>query len=115
MLFRSNGAIAQINTMVQGGKNSKKKIDPAVACPRFRNLVAVESQLLAWVNKNKEWCSIPDQVVDNMKQGFARTPVVANQACNAAAMVAKMKSQAAQQSQARAPAQPSIKLPSGPL
>lgn len=109
---RRNAAIAQINAMVKGGK---KKLDPSAACPRFRHLVAVETEMKNWVIKNKDWCSIPDQMIEGMKQGFARTPVVANQACNAAAMVAKMKSQAAQQSQARAPAQPSIKLPSGPL
>lgn len=111
---RRNSAVAQINQIAGKGK----KIDPVAACPRFRNLAAVEGQMKAWMLKNKDWCSIPDDVIDSMKAGFARTPVIVGQACNAAAQVGRMKAQARQQQQqARtgAPQQPGIKLPSGPL
>lgn len=114
---RRNAAIAQINSMVQGGKG--KKLDPAAACPRFRNLVAAENEMRNWMIKNKDWCSIPDQVMDDMKKGFSRTPTIAGQACNAAAQVARMRQQQRQQQSQQAgaatAAAPAVKLPSGPL
>ncbi len=114
---RREAAIGQINNLMRGSKN--KKLDPAAACPRFRNLVSVENSMKAWMIKNKDWCSIPDQTIDSMKQSFSKTPVIAGQACNAAAQVAKMRKLQAQQgrqAQAGGPAaQPTVKLPSGPL
>ena len=107
-----NGAVENINQLMKGGKG--KKLDPIAACPRFRNLVAVESQMKAWMLKNKDWCSIPDQIIESMKTGFSRTPVIANQACTAAAQVGKMKKMQGQQ-RAAAPAAPAVKLPAGPL
>jgi hypothetical protein len=109
---RRNSAISQINAMVKGGK---KKLDPVAACPKFRNLAAVENEMKNWMLKNKDWCSIPDEVVDNMKAGFARTPQIANQACNAAAQMRKMQQQGGQQARGGAGPAPAVKLPSGPL
>ena len=115
---RRNGAIQQINSLVNGSKN--KKLDPAAACPKFRNLASVENAMKAWMLKNKDWCSIPDQTIEDMKKGFARTPVIAGQACNAAAQMSKMRQMQAQQQRQQqagggggAPA--GVKLPTGPL
>ena len=110
---KRNGAIQSINALVKGGK---KKLDPMAACPKFRNLAAVENEMKTWMVKNKDWCSIPEDVIENMKQGFARTPQIAAQACNAAAQVRKMQQQGGRQAQGGggAPA-PAVKLPSGPL
>lgn len=109
---RRNAAVAQINVLVNGGKS--KKIDPNAACPKFRNLAAVETQMKNWMIKNKDWCAIPDNVIDDMKAGFAKTPQIANQACNAAAQMKKMQN--AQAGGGGGPAAaPSVKLPTGPL
>lgn len=109
---RRTAAIEQINRMA--GKN--KKLDPVAACPKFRSLAAVEGAMKAWMIKNKEWCAIPDEVIENMKTGFARTPQIANQACSAAAQVQRMKAQGGQQQVRAGAAQaPAVKLPSGPL
>ena len=109
---KRNGAIQSINAMVKGGK---KKLDPATACPKFRNLAAVETEMKNWMVKNKDWCSIPDEVIESMKQGFARTPQIAAQACNAAAQMRKMQQQGARQAQGGGGPAPAAKLPSGPL
>ena len=111
---KRNAAVGQINAIMKGGQG--KKLDPIAACPRFRNLVSVETQMKNWMIKNKEWCSIPDQVIEDMKKGFSRTPQIAGQACNAAAQVGRMRQQQQQQARSGGPtAAPAVKLPSGPL
>lgn len=108
---RRNAQLQSINALVKGGKG--KGIDPVAACPKFRTLVSIESQMRAWAVKNKEWCGIPDQIIDQMKEGFAKTPVYAQRACAAAA---QMKRNSEMQAQGGGPsAAPAMKLPSGPL
>ncbi len=109
---RRNVAIEQINQMVKGGK---KRLDPSVACPKFRNLAAVEGEMKNWMIKNKDWCAIPDEVIENMKAGFARTPQIASQACAAAAQMKRMQQQGGQQARGPGGPSPAVKLPSGPL
>ena len=106
---RRQAQLEQINNLVKAGKG---KMDPVAACPKFRGLVAIESELKAWVLKNKDWCSIPDQFVDSLKVSFAKTPEYARKACAAAAMVKRggpMGQAGPIQSQ------PAMKLPTGPL
>jgi len=73
--------------------------------------VGVETELKNWMIKNKDWCSIPDQVIANMQESFAKTPVFAQRACKAAEMIKRGVQPGAGQVQA----QPAIKLPTGPL
>ncbi len=102
-------ALQSINALVKG---PKKQLDPMAACPKFRTLVSVETEMKNWVLKNKDWCSIPDQFVEAMSAGFAKTPQFAQKACAAAAQA---KRAAAGGGFGSAQAQPAVKLPTGPL
>ncbi|MBM3608611.1 MAG: hypothetical protein FJX29_09200 [Alphaproteobacteria bacterium] len=109
--------IAALNAMA---KRSRGKLDPAAACPRLRALAATETEMLAYMRKNKAWCSIPDELIAQVEKGRAGTQNMAGQACKVAGQIAVMKRRAAQQQRqmqqqdaATAAARP--KLPSGPL
>ncbi len=51
--------------------------------------------MLAYMNKNKEWCTIPDQAIENATQGHARTAQTASQACGIAEKMKKAQEQQA--------------------
>ena len=107
---RRNAQLQSINNLVKSGKG--KGIDPVAACPKFRTLVSIETEMKNWVIKNKDWCSIPDQIVEGMKAGFAKTPEYARKACAAAAQA---KNGGLAGPGGPIPKQPAMKLPSGPL
>ena len=98
--------IASLNALTKGGKT---KLDPIAACPRLRNLAATESRILAYMQKNQQWCDIPDEILANVKGGRDKTAGIAGQACKIAAMARK----AQQGGMAGAPPPP--RLPTGPL
>ena len=104
---RRQTQIEALNKIVAAGKG---KVDPVTSCPRLRNLVSVEGEMRAWMMKQKGWCNIPDDVIEGMKAGTAKTAQIAERACEAAA---QMKRQ--QQAPAGMGAAPAMKLPSGPL
>ncbi len=104
---RRDKQLEQINNLVKAGKG---KLDPVAACPKFRGLVAIESEMKAWMIKNKDWCSIPDELLESVKTGFAKTPTYEKNACAAAAMAKR-----AAEGGGPVQAQPSVKLPAGPL
>ena len=100
-------AMETINAMVGAAKG--KQIDPTVFCAKSQPLNAIETKMLAYMAKNKDWCQIPDEVVNQLKEAHAKTVSFSGRACKAAADLKKAKEQGAQ----GAPqAQP---LPSGPL
>lgn len=113
---RRMASIAVLNTI---GKAGKGKMDPVAACPAARRLVGAETEMLNYMQKNKEWCAIPDNIVDGFKQARGRSQTLATQACGFAAKVKKM--QAMQRAQAAASAAGGgglaapQKLPAGPL
>ena len=114
------GALAeaqqQIQALNQISQANKGKLDPVAACPRFRTLSAIEGQMVAYLTKNKEWCNIPDEFLNNFKTGSARTSDMANKACEIAAKVKKMqKEQALGGGGPAANMPPPPKLPAGPL
>ena len=104
---KRQGIIDQLNQLAQGGK---KQLDPIASCPKLRALVAAERELVAYLTKNKEWCVVPDEAVQNLTLGAGKTGKVANQACTIAA---QMKKAQEQQAAGALSAQPN--LPSGPL
>jgi hypothetical protein len=104
---RRQTQIEALNKIVAAGNG---KVDPVTSCPRLRNLVSVEGEMRAWMVKQKGWCNIPDDVIEGMKAGTAKTAQIAERACEAAA---QMKRQ--QQAPAGMGAAPAMKLPSGPL
>jgi len=95
---------------------SKGKLDPVAACPKIKNLAAVEGEILAFMTKNKDWCAFTDETIAQLETTRGRTSTLAGQACTVAAKVKKMQQQeAAAAAQGQQQQQPQIKLPAGPL
>ena len=87
--------IQQLNKA--GGK--EKKLDPRMACGAFGKLAANGEQTLKWVETNKEWCHIPDQVSTNLQQEHDKVKELRGKACEVAAKMEQMQKQARQQQQ----------------
>jgi hypothetical protein len=54
---------------------------------------------LKWMNANKDWCQVPDQVVENFTQEHKHVQEIKTQACQAAAKFGEMEKKAKQQAQ----------------
>jgi hypothetical protein len=91
----------QLNKLSGGGK--KKQLDPRAACGIFTKLAANGDAGLKWMTANKDWCQIPEQVLQNFSAEHKRVEEVKGQACQAAAKVTEMQKKAkqAQQQQGR--------------
>ena len=87
-----------------------KPMDPEGFCGKSSGLVRAESALIAYMEKNKDWCSFPDEAISQLKEHHAKNTQFTNRACTVAAQMKKMKEQAAQGGGPQA--QP---LPTGPL
>ena len=105
----------QIEVLNKNSKSHGGKLDPVAACPQLRNLAAAESQVVAYIEKNKDWCGLPEDLAEKMTATRAKTQSFAANACGVAVKMKQM--QAAQQKQAQSQQQqePAIKLPTGPL
>lgn len=99
--------IAELNKI---SKATKGKLDPIATCPVARKLVASENEMVAYLQKNKEWCNIPDAALENFTQQRGRDQNLATQACAYAAKAKKMQEEAAAGGGPQAQ-----KLPAGPL
>ena len=88
-----------------------KPMDPEQFCAKSAGLVRAESALIAYMEKNKDWCSFPDEAIGQLKEHHAKNAQFNAKACSVAAQVKKMKEQAAQGG-GGPQAQP---LPTGPL
>jgi hypothetical protein len=97
ILLERQGLIKQFSKLSDGGK--KKQIDPRNACSIFTKLVTNGSAGVKWMADNKDWCQIPDQVVENFSQDHKRAQDFKGQACKAAAKLAEMEKRAKQQAQ----------------
>jgi hypothetical protein len=86
----------------------KGQLDPALSCPRLRQLAASEQELLAYLQKNKDWCMVPDEAITNLSMSFSRSKMVAGKACNIAEQIKKNQ-------EAGGGLDGAQKLPSGPL
>lgn len=102
--------IDQLNRLAKGD-GGKKQLDPIASCPKLRALVDVERELLAYLTKNKDWCSVPDAALQNISASNSQSAKIANQACAVAAQMKKAQEQAA----SGALNVPQQKLPAGPL
>jgi hypothetical protein len=109
----STKRLAQIQKLNAIGKAGKGKIDPIAACPVARALAGVDTEMLNYMLKNKEWCSIPDNVVEQFTAGRTRDQTFASQACAAAVKAKQIQEQ--QRAQAGNPALQPQRLPAGPL
>jgi hypothetical protein len=89
-----------------------KPLDPEAFCGKSAGLVRAETALIAYMEKNKDWCSFPDEAISQLKEHHAKNTAFSAKACTVAAQMKKMKEQAAQGGGAGPQAQP---LPAGPL
>jgi hypothetical protein len=86
-----------------------KPMDPAAFCAKTVGLLHAEQALIDYMSKNKDWCSFPDEAINNLKTSHAKNVGFNAKACQVASQIKKMKEQAAQ---GGPQAQP---LPAGPL
>ena len=54
---RRETEMASINAMIKA--NGKKQIDPTQFCAKSGGLLAAENAMIAYMEKNKDWCGIP--------------------------------------------------------
>lgn len=76
-----------------------RKIDPRGACPVLGKMVSNADNLLKWASTNKDWCQIPDQMVESLTAEQDKLKSLRTQACQAAAKIAEMEKQARTQQQ----------------
>jgi hypothetical protein len=114
---RREAALRGINEMVAASHG--KKLDPDAFCARSRPLNVAEEAMLAYMQKNKDWCQIPDDAINQLKMTHLKSVAFGGKACSVAAQIRTMKAKAAQQQAQQAQqgggapaAQP---LPAGPL
>ena len=108
--------MVEIDALNKISKAHGGKLDPVAACPRLRSLAAAEGAVVAYIEKNKEWCGLPDDIADKMSATRAKTEGFAGKACSFAAKIKDMQAQQQRQaqSQQQQPEQ-TVKLPTGPL
>jgi hypothetical protein len=94
----------RVNGMVRAAKG--KPMDPAKFCSQSAGLNSAESALIAYMEKNKDWCGVPDEVIGSLKANHVKSVAFSAKAC---AVAAKFKKE---QAAGAAQAQP---LPAGPL
>jgi hypothetical protein len=114
------GALREKTAPIQAALDRNKKahggkIDPVAACSQLKALAAVQREIVSYLTKNKDWCSVPDDALKGNIQSQAQVAGFAVKACE---MVAKMKEMQAQQAKVAAQQAvqvPTLKLPAGPL
>jgi len=97
ILLERQNLVKQVSALTGGGK--KKQIDPRAACTVFGKLVTNGDAGLKWMTTNKDWCQVPDQVLENFQKDHQRAQSFKTQACGAAAKMAEMEKRAKQQRQ----------------
>ena len=105
---RRETEMATINTVIKAAKG--KQLDPTVFCAKSGGLIAAENAMIAYMEKNKDWCGIPDETLDTLKANHVKSAAFAAKACKVAGEMKKAKEQAADGGGPQA--QP---LPAGPL
>ena len=80
-------------------------------CAKSAGLIARRNAMIAYMEKNKDWCAFPDEAIDSSRPITPRTPPSPPRPAQVAAKIKKMKEQAAQGG-GGPQAQP---LPAGPL
>ncbi len=74
------------------GKN--KKMDAKAACAAFGKLVTNGNVTIKSAELNKDWCQIPDQLIESIKADHEKITKIRGQACGAAAKQAELEKKA---------------------
>ncbi len=86
------------------------------ACSTLGSLVAADRKVISWMTENKDWCQIPDQLIEQLQTASAQASRSRATACQAAKNQANQVARARQQQQGAAPAVGSgVRLPQGAL
>jgi hypothetical protein len=89
------------------------------ACSTLTQLVSAEVRMIKWMTENKDWCSIPDETIDQAKQANGQAARARGQTCTAASRQAQGQAAAARQRAQGADAPPAVgsgvRLPQGAL
>ena len=56
-----------------------KPLDPTQFCVRSAGLLRAEGALIAYMEKNKDWCSFPDDAITNLKTSHAKNAGIQRQ------------------------------------
>ena len=89
-----------------------KPMDPAAFCAKSGGLLHAEEALIAYMEKNKDWCSFPDEAINNLKASHAKNAGFSAKACTVAAQDQEDEGAGGAGRRRRPQAQP---LPAGPL
>ena len=81
-----------INGMVEAAKKAEQ-LDPAAFCAKSAGLNAAENAMIAYMEKKKEWCQIPDEVISQLKGNHAKSVAFSAKACKVAAEIKKKQEQ----------------------
>jgi hypothetical protein len=71
-----------------------KKVDARVACTSFTTLVANGTKSVKWMEANKDWCQVPDALIENIRNDHGQAQKLRANACKVAAQVADMEKKA---------------------
>jgi len=95
LLLERQDLVKRFTDLTGGGK--KKNVDPRAACSILTKLSNNGENAMKWMNTNKDWCQVPDQVVQNFEQDNKRVQTIKGQACGVAAKINEMEKRAKQQ------------------
>jgi hypothetical protein len=110
LVFAAAPALAQANACAQGQKiimerqnlfqqwnnlaGKGKKVDPRTACNLMTKLVSNGETGLKWLEGNKDWCQVPDQIAEGFKQSQQQAKDARGKACQIAAQMNEMEKKA---------------------
>jgi hypothetical protein len=100
----------KINALVKAAKG--KPMNPAMFCSQSGGLNAAENALIAYMEKNKDWCGVPEEALASLKENHLKSLAFANKACTVAAQMKKREAAGANGGNGAPQAAP---LPAGPL
>jgi hypothetical protein len=78
-------------TKINESAKKKQKLDAPTACVIFTKLTANGNEAIKWMSANKEWCSIPEQFITNVKNDNEKVTAIRGQACKVAEQIEQMK------------------------
>jgi hypothetical protein len=64
---------------------NERKAAPKEACNLFGALITAQTKMLKYASENTTWCGIPQQVVEQIKEGVTKIGEVRTKVCQAAA------------------------------
>ena len=114
MAQKREAAMQSINSVVAAAHG--KPLDPEIFCVKAAPLISIEGAMLAYMEKNKDWCQVPDDAIAQLKATHTKTIGFSTKACTVAEKIKKMKAQAAQGGGQPGGGPPQAQaLPAGPL